>query len=74
MKKAKRIFALIGVILLLALYLVTLVSAIFTTPATAALFKVCIFSTMVLPIIFYLGTLVFHVFERKEDYNNEEAE
>lgn len=74
MKKAKRLTALIGVIFLVALYLITLISAIFTTPATASLFKVCIFSTMVVPIILYLATLVFHVFERKEDYNNDEAE
>ncbi len=52
--KGQRIAAMIGVILLLALYLVTLISAITTSPATPALFKMCVGSSILLPIMFWL--------------------
>lgn len=51
--KGQRIFAMVGVILLLALYLITLVSAITTSPATPALFKACIGASMLLPIMLW---------------------
>lgn len=52
--KGQRIAAMIGVVLLLALYLVTLISAVTTSPATPALFKMCVFSSILLPILFWL--------------------
>lgn len=52
--KGQRIAAIIGVILLLGLYIVTLISAITTSPATPALFKMCIGSSILLPIMFWL--------------------
>ena len=52
--KGQRVFAMIGVIFLLALYLVTLISALTTSPATPALFKMCICSSFLLLFIFWL--------------------
>lgn len=52
--KGQRIAAMIGVILLLMLYIVTLISAISTSPATPELFKMCIGSSILLPIMFWL--------------------
>lgn len=52
--KGQRIAAMIGVILLLMLYIVTLISAITTSPATPELFKMCIGSSILLPIMFWL--------------------
>lgn len=52
--KGQRIVAMIGVILLIALYLVTLIAALTTSPATPELFKMCIGSSILLPIMFWL--------------------
>lgn len=52
--KGQRIVAVIGVVLLLALYIVTLVAALTTSPATPELFKMCIGASILLPIMFWL--------------------
>lgn len=52
--RGQRIVAMIGVILLVALYLVTLIAALTTSPATPELFKMCIGSSILLPIMFWL--------------------
>lgn len=52
--KGQRMAAMIGVILLLSLYIITLISAITTSPAAPALFKMCIGSSILLPIMFWL--------------------
>ncbi len=52
--KGQRIFAMVAVIALLALYIVTLISAITTSPATPELFKMCLGSSILLPIMFWL--------------------
>lgn len=51
--RGQRIFAIVGVLLLLALYLITLISAITTSPAAPALFKACIGASMLLPIMLW---------------------
>ena len=50
MDKWKRILAWIGIILLLLLYVCTLVSAIFVTPATQGFFKASLLATIMTPI------------------------
>lgn len=68
MKKTKRILALIGVILLLSLYIITLISAITSTPATPGLFKACIYSSILIPILLYAYMLIYRVLKgRNED-------
>lgn len=52
--KGQRIFAMIGVVVLLALYLVTLVAGLTTSPAAPELFKMCIGASILLPIMFWL--------------------
>ena len=55
MKKGKRILALAGVVFLAGLYLVTLVSAIFATPATKEFFRISLLATIIVPLIIYTG-------------------
>lgn len=52
--KGQRMVAMIGAILLVMLYLVTLVAALTTSPAAPELFKMCIGSSILLPILFWL--------------------
>lgn len=50
---AKRIFAIIGIILLAALYITTLILAIFSNENTISLFYASIIATVAVPIILH---------------------
>ncbi len=52
--KGQRVAALLGVIFLAGLYLVTLIAGITTSPKAPALFQMCIGSSILLPIMFWL--------------------
>ncbi|MDK2807722.1 MAG: hypothetical protein PWP24_455 [Clostridiales bacterium] len=65
--KSQRIVAVIGIIVLVSLYIATLISAIFTTPATKGLFMACIFSTVAIPVMIYAYMLVYRLLKKKRD-------
>ena len=71
MKKAKRILALSGVVLLVALYVATLVFALLDSPNSFALFKASVYCTIVIPVIVYSGTLIFNNAGRKKEWKIE---
>lgn len=51
--KSQRIAAIIGAILLVLLYIVTMISAIFTSAATPGLFKACLFGSFLIPCMIF---------------------
>ena len=55
---ARRIAALIGIILLAALYASTLVFALLDSPAAKGLLMAAIFCTIVVPVLLYAMTIV----------------
>lgn len=59
--KTKRIIAIAGVAILVLLYIVTFISAIFTSTATPGLFRACFIATFAVPIIMYAFLLVHKV-------------
>lgn len=61
MKKmnAKRIAALIAIILLAALYVVTLIVAIFDQSASGNLFKICLICTVVVPVLAWIFIWIY---------------
>jgi uncharacterized BrkB/YihY/UPF0761 family membrane protein len=59
MKKVKRIAAFIGIALILSMYLLSLISAIFATEQFPGLFLASVFSTIVIPIMIYLFIAVY---------------
>lgn len=67
--KIQRILALVGVILLVGLYLITLLSAVFTTPATKGLFLACVFATIAIPVMIYGYMLIYKVFKERDKVN-----
>lgn len=67
MQKSKRILAIIGIVILVGLYVVSLISAIFATEASATLFKVSIFCTVVIPILLYVYMMLCRVFRPKNN-------
>lgn len=61
MKKAKRVLALSGAVILGLLYILTLIFAIFDNPATMNLFKASVALTIIIPVLIYGYQLVFRV-------------
>ena len=66
--KIKRIFAIIAVVLLVALYGSTIVFALSDSPNA-----VYMFSTVIIPIILYSYILVYRVFGKKESDHTDDA-
>lgn len=64
MKKLKRILALIGVILLAALYLCTLIFALIDSPLAYDLFKMSVGATIILPVLLYAMALLAKVLRK----------
>ena len=74
MKKAKRILALAGVVLFVAMYAATLVFALIDNPHSFPLFKASIYCTIVIPVIIYSGTLIFNNAARRKEWPVDEKE
>lgn len=72
MKKLKKIFAIAGVIILLGMYLLTFISAIFATPNSHALFLGSLAATIIVPIFLYAYSLIYRVVYKndKQDIQN----
>lgn len=66
MKKGKRILAILGIVLLVALYLSTLVCALLDNSSTMALFKASIYSTIVLPVLIWAYGFIFRLMRGKD--------
>ncbi len=69
--RGQRIFAVIGVVLLLALYLVTLVAGITTSPSAPELFQMSLGASILLPIIFWLYIRFGRIFMGKKKEEGE---
>ncbi len=65
--KGQRIFAVIGVIFLLAMYLITLIAGITTSPAAPELFKMSLGASILLPIMFWLYIQFGKMFIKQKD-------
>ena len=72
MKKAKRILALAGVILLAGLYLITLVLALTSSPATKGMLMAAISCTIVIPCLIYGFMLVARILDNRSKDSDEE--
>ncbi|ROR30366.1 hypothetical protein EDD66_10217 [Mobilisporobacter senegalensis] len=70
MKKTKQTLAILMIVFLVGLYIVTLIAAITSTPATAGLFKASLFATMVLPIMFYIYQMIYKTFKKNNEDEN----
>jgi hypothetical protein len=74
MKHMKRILAIIGIVILVGLYIATLISAIFTSPASTGLFRASVFCTVAVPVMLYAYMLVYKLLKNKNDSMNQTDE
>ena len=70
MKKGKRILALLGVILLVALYALTIIAAIFDHTSTQQYLMTAILATIFVPVMIWVYQLIYRVFH-KDDSDEE---
>jgi amino acid transporter len=56
---SKQIAAWIGIILLSALYIITLLVAIFDTSSSGKLFALCLFATVAIPLLIWIYTWMY---------------
>lgn len=66
MRKTKRILAIIGVVLLVALYGSTLVFAIFDHTKSLGFLKASIACTILLPVLLYAYTLIYKLINKND--------
>lgn len=67
MKKLKRVFALIGVILLIGLYGMTIVCAIFDNSDTMVYLKASIVATVMLPTLLWIYMFIFKLLKKDDE-------
>ncbi len=71
MKKVKQILALLGAVLLVGMYILTLISGILATPQTGNLFRACIYCTVTVPCLLYGFELIYRVLKKKQEDTEE---
>ena len=67
MKKVKQILALIGVILLVALYFTTLILAITDNSGTMNMFFASVVATIIIPVLIWAYTLIYRLTRGNKD-------
>jgi amino acid transporter len=56
---SKQIVAWVGIVLLLTLYIITLLVAIFDTSSSGKLFALCLFATVAIPLLIWIYTWMY---------------
>lgn len=56
---SKQVVAIIGVLLLIALYIVTLAAAFLDASASGTLFSLCLYATVTIPLIIWVYTWMY---------------
>ena len=74
MNKVKRIAAIIGIVLILSMYVISFVSAIFASEHAAGLFMASIFCTVVIPIMIWFFIIVYQRVHREDDNSSSSSD
>ncbi|MBR6697029.1 MAG: hypothetical protein IKL73_02030 [Lachnospiraceae bacterium] len=67
--KLKRILAIVGVVILVALYLSTIVFAIIDSDYSKGLFMASIYASVIIPVMIYIYTVIYKVAKKNEAEN-----
>ena len=73
-KKAKRVIALIGALILIGLYLAVLILGITASPATKGVLMAAIGCTIVLPCLLYAMMLIARVLSSRRENEDEPSD
>ena len=72
MKKTKRILAIIGIVLLISLYVITIVLAVTDDPNTMNAFRASVYCTFLVPVLIWAYTFIYKLL--KNSYGNKPAD
>jgi hypothetical protein len=72
MKKVKQILAIIGILLLVSLYVITIVLAVTDDPATMDMFRASIYCTVLVPVLIWAYGFIYRLL--KNNYSDKNAE
>lgn len=64
MKKIKRILAIIGCILLISMYVITIVLAITDDPNTMNAFRASIYCTIIVPVLIWAYNFIYRLLKK----------
>lgn len=67
MKKVRQILAILGVIILVALYLLTLFAALFDRSDTMQFFFASVVATVIIPALLWAYTFIYRLIKKKTD-------
>lgn len=65
---SKQVVAIIGIVLLVLMYVATLIAAIADSSASGRLFWMCLYATVVIPILIWVYTWVYGKLTRKHTF------
>ena len=65
---SKQVVAVIGIVLLVLMYIVTLITAIVDSSASQRLFWACLYATMAIPILIWVYTWMYGKLTRKHTF------
>ncbi len=72
MKNVKRILAIIGILLLVSLYVITLVLALTDDPHTMSAFRASLYCTFLVPVLLWTYTFIYKLL--KNNYGKHPSE
>lgn len=72
--KLKRIVAISGVVVLALLYIVTFISAMFTSKAAPELFRACVAATFAVPVFMYAYLLIYKLTKQRSEAAKKELD
>lgn len=74
MKKTKQVLAIIGIILLVSLYVITLVCAITDNTSTMQVFMASVFATVVIPVMIWAYSFIFRLIKKNSQEKEEQEQ
>ena len=72
MKKIKRILAIIGIVLLVSLYVITIVLALTDDPNTMNAFRASVYCTFLVPVLIWAYTFIYKLL--KNNYGDKPSD
>ena len=72
MKKVKRILAIIGIVLLVSLYVITIILALTDDPSTMNAFRASVYCTVLIPVLIWAYTFIYKLL--KNNYGDETSD
>ncbi len=66
MKKVKQILAILGIIILVGLYIITLVCAIMDKSETMGMFQASVFATVIIPVLLWAYQFIYKLVTKKD--------